>query len=469
MPESTDKYPDSQPERRWLELSLAQQAVWLDAKMSDPSAYQLGTWSRIGIDLDEAIVRQATSIMMARHDALRLRVDDELPRQWLDESVTPPVFVAELPGDLDPDLAFATYLEEAFAPAMPWGDHSLFQLHLIRTGHGLCFLLWRFHHLIADSISISLVMKFWTATYATLISDTPFELAPSSSYLPVIASDTAYLSSSAYKQDLDYWLARYDPLPSALIESESASPLTDRQTVSADCSIDGDVFAQLERSARTAGVNIQRILFALFTLTISRRYGQSDLVTGIALHRRDQTNRNGLGMFSGVIAVRSTVNPKSSLLTFVRDFNVQVDSDLRHQRMPVDQISRALELFRLGRARLFEATVSYLALDRIQGDPEMDDLPITVGAVPTQEASPLSFHVTDFVHGSGLAIRLGVNTHLHDGAEAAVVLGLFQSVLLQFVTTPNAPAQSLNFSRFVPQVPLDTVTSPETTIEEWSF
>ena len=66
-------------DRRWLDLSLAQQAVWLDAKLSGSSAYQLGGWAHIDAHFDEAAVHQALSLIMARHDALRLRVDDELP------------------------------------------------------------------------------------------------------------------------------------------------------------------------------------------------------------------------------------------------------------------------------------------------------------------------------------------------------------------------------------------------------
>ena len=83
-------------DRKWLELSLAQQAVWLDAKLSSSSVYQLGGWARVAAPLDEAAVRQSVSLIMARHDGLRLRVDDELPRQWLDESVEPPISTIDL-------------------------------------------------------------------------------------------------------------------------------------------------------------------------------------------------------------------------------------------------------------------------------------------------------------------------------------------------------------------------------------
>ena len=98
-------------DRKWLELSLAQQAVWLDAKLSSASVYQLGGWARVEGSLDEAAVRQSVRLIMGRHDALRLRVDDELPRQWLDDSAEPPMSIFELPASDNPDQAFRLHVE----------------------------------------------------------------------------------------------------------------------------------------------------------------------------------------------------------------------------------------------------------------------------------------------------------------------------------------------------------------------
>ncbi len=58
---------------------------------------------------------------MARHDGLRLRVDDELPRQWLDSSVEAPLTIIDLPANTaDPDAAFQSLLEERLPASCRW-------------------------------------------------------------------------------------------------------------------------------------------------------------------------------------------------------------------------------------------------------------------------------------------------------------------------------------------------------------
>ncbi len=205
-------------ERKWLDLSLAQQAVWLDAKLSGSSAYQLGGWARIADSPDEAAFRQAISLIMARHDGLRLRVDDELPRQWLDESVEPPFAISIYrPIRPIPTPPSTRHVQERFASAMPLGDHPLFPVELIRAGANLNYMLWRFHHLLADVASIAITISHWLNAYEALTSSSPQELTPGSSYLKTISSDAAYLESAGYHKDLAYWTSRFDPLPPALI------------------------------------------------------------------------------------------------------------------------------------------------------------------------------------------------------------------------------------------------------------
>jgi hypothetical protein len=454
--------------RHWLELSLAQQAIWLEAKLSHGSLYQLGGWARIPVDLDEAAVRQAASLVMARHDALRLRVDDEQPRQWLDTSVDPPIAVLELHAGTDPDVAFQVHLERAFASPLQWGKHPLFRIELIRGGANLCYLLWRFHHLIADSISTSITMRHWAEAYLALTSDTAPELAPPSSYLPVIASDKAYLKSPDYKQDLSYWVSRFDPLPPPLGLHRNLQA-DDQQKVSiADWSLDEETFLCLQQTAHDAGVIVQRTVFAIFAMTLARRYGQSDVVSGIALHRRDLSNRYALGMLSGIMAVRFNFDPSWSLVHSVTKFSEQVDADLRHQRLPVDNLSRSLGLFRTGRARLFEAVMSYLQPENQLGESPIEGLPIITGTVASREASPISFHVTE-LSTDGLAIRLCINTDFLNASEATSLLSLFQFALAELIARPDTRIQAL--PSLTPQERTIVVgkTSSKKYIEEWTI
>jgi amino acid adenylation domain-containing protein len=445
-------------ERKWLDLSLAQQAVWLDAKLSGTAVYQLGRWARIAAPLDEAAIRQSISLVMARHDGLRLRLDDELPRQWLDDSVEPPLTVIDLPvGDGDPDAAFQSRVERLFESAFPLGDRPLFRVELIRAGENLSYLLWRFHHLLADYASVSIALTHCFNVYEALTSGTTQDLAPPSSYLKTIAADGAYLESAAYHKDLAYWSTRFDPMPPPLIEDLGSGG--GRNVPAAEWTLEGDAFARLQNAAKAAGTTLQRALFALFALTLGRRYGQSDIVSGIALHRRDLANRYTIGMLAGVIAVRQQFDSHWTLEECVQAFSEQLDRDLRHQRLPVDILSRALGLAGTGRAGLFEAAMSYVPNERAANRAGTEGFPVVIGVVTTKEASPISLHAFELDAEQGVNISVGVNTDFLDAAEAGKLLALFQSALESFASAPET-----RFEELAPVTPAER----EIVVEAWN-
>jgi hypothetical protein len=164
---------------------------------------------------------------------------------------------------------------------MPLGDHPLFSVELIRVGANLNYMLWRFHHLLADSASVSIAIAHGLNAYEALAGGTQ-ELTPGSSYLKTISADAAYLESAAYQKDLAYWSSRFEPLPPALIADLEARPTGENKVPFAEWKLEGEDFKEFQDAARTAGTTIQRALFALFTMALGRRYGQSDIVSGVA-------------------------------------------------------------------------------------------------------------------------------------------------------------------------------------------
>jgi hypothetical protein len=430
--------------RDWLELSLAQQAIWLESKLNPESALQLGGWAKIVGELDEAIVRQAVSLVMARHDALRLRADEEHPRQWLENSSEPPFSVGVLPDAFDQDAAFQDYLQDEFKRPMPLGDHSLFSISLLKGRDGQSYMLWRFHHLIADSVSTTMAMRHWTEAYLALTSDTPPELAPRSSYQSVIDADMEYLRSQNYKQDLDYWMRRFDPLPPLFIDASRRR----QNSVSAslfyqDWCLQGEDWVGLQQFSNQCVTTPIRALFALFALVIALQFGEFDTVSGIALHRRDRSTWRALGVFSGVIPVRFRFSRSGGLIQSVKDFSGQIDKDLRHQRMPVDNLARHLQLFRQGRSRLFDVVMSYLPSDRVNNELLTEEFPVTSDTVSVPEASPISLHLTELVHGVGLQVRIATNPSVLTGTTARNLLSQLQTVERHTVAHPSDDIENL--------------------------
>ena len=118
-----------------------------------PPAYRL-RWmgARARRSRRQTAVQRASSLLMGRHDALRLRIGDELPRRWVDASVEPPVRVCRSDESTQTSGSRPTSPDRVAAAAL--GHHSAVPDRLIRAGASHGYLVWRFH-LIADSVSRS--------------------------------------------------------------------------------------------------------------------------------------------------------------------------------------------------------------------------------------------------------------------------------------------------------------------------
>ena len=347
-----------EPERAWLNLSLAQQAIWLDARISAASEYQVSAWSRFTQPLQEDLFRESIRLLVARHDTLRLRVDDELPRQWLDTSEALPLSILDLPNTADPDAGFHAHVKATLSISMPLGDNPLFHVELVRARNGVSFMTWRFHQLIADSASVLLTQQLWANAYQSLVRGDSHLLLPASSCLDTLKADSSYLDSLFYDEDLAYWVTRLSPVPPRLIADMKARPVAPGAVPPAIRTLEGPPLLTLQTSARAVGVPLLHTVYALFTMMLARRYGQWDVVAGMETHVSGAPGTVVLGNTSRMMPVRCQFEPTSTLADGVRAFSVQVQEDLRHRRMPIDIVARSLDMIGQGRAGLFESSMT---------------------------------------------------------------------------------------------------------------
>jgi len=426
--------------RQWLDLTLAQRPVWLDASISSsPAAYLLVRWARLQGSVDIDMARQALALITARHDALRLRVDSELPRQWIHPSSDAPFSAIDLSSEANSDKALQAHCKQSLAAALPLGDNWLFSLELIKLGSTEYFLLARCHHLLADEVAVSMILAHWLGAYRALTSDTAVELAPPSSYQSVISSDAPYIESDRYKQDLDYWLARFKNLSPQLIDirtPDEAAPATHQWQ------LEGELYSAFAAACANAGVPPHRATFALFNLVLARRYSQSDLTIGMALHRRDASNFHVVGMLSGMLPVRCQLAEGSTLLESIEDQNKQLDRDLRHQRLPVDALSRELGL-RGGLSELFQVAFSFMPSERGPASIQLDGINVEVGGFPSLEASPITIHAHEMPEKRGILLDIAAHPGVVGDNEPALLLQLFQLYLRQFISDADLPIEAL--------------------------
>lgn len=273
------------PEGAPAPLSFAQQRLWFVQQL-DPAgvAYNMMTALRLQGPLDAGALRQAMAGLIARHEALRARVEsgpDGAPRQMVGEVPADPFATVDLAAAPDP-LAAARARVSALAAAPYDLTRPPLRAELMRLGPEDHVLALGLHHIAGDRWSMGVMVRDLAALYARA------ELAPAGQ-MPDLAAWQRGAGEDRLAADLDHWRARLADAPALDL------PL-DRPRGEAPGRRGGFLpFAlspELARAARTAararGVSLFTVLLAAFNLFLSRWCDADDVLVGSEMANRER-------------------------------------------------------------------------------------------------------------------------------------------------------------------------------------
>lgn len=426
----------SDQSRIWHDLSSAQQAIWLDcAMLENPAAYQVGTVLVGKGTLDPQRAERATAAVIADHQALRLRIDADQPRQRLvaaDYGALPfeMVHLADV-------AELSAHLLQCTRRGFALGADPLFRVDAIQAGPDDWAVLVAGHHLVVDGLSIGRVRDDWALAYGAP-EGTQYPGSRATYFIESIANDAAYAGSDAMAADLDYWRDRLAGLPSPLL----ATATGDGSRSDAKVELSAEQYAALAEAARAIGTTAHRALLAITGLALGRRFGRDDLMIGMALHGRPNDHLETVGQFARVLPFRCTFDPALPLAEALRTMAAQLDADMKHQRVPMDAIGRALGGNGRDQDGLFEVAVSILPPPAM-GLPRLGDMPASIQPQSGQEHSPLSVFMREQVDGS-LVITFGHDPARLGAAEVARIADRIAAVIERLLERPTAKVSALS-------------------------
>ena len=416
----------------YLDLSLSQQAIWMDcALIGDPAAYNVGTVLHWHGPAEVPALRRATAAVIAAHEALRLRVDSAQPRQWI------------MPAPGDDALPFEL-IEAASAEDIPaalravaargfrFGDHALFRVAAVRAPGDCWAVLLAGHHLAMDGFAIARVRDDWIAACNGAA------LAQGAAFTDVIAGDAVWPDSEEAEAQRRHWAARLGTLPEPLF---ARLPLAEAAPAPGRITLSPERYAAFALAARGAGTTAHRALAVLTGIALARRLRRDDVLVGMALHGRPGDQLDCVGQFATLLPVRCQIAKGQTLADAVRANAQALDTDMRHQRLPLHAIARQAGAGTAERVRLIEAAITILPPSRL---PEggIGGAPVTVEPPPGREISPLTAHMRETVAG-GLEIVLGGSPDFLTTGETARMADRLGAALDVFIDRPTARASAL--------------------------
>ncbi|EGH94299.1 non-ribosomal peptide synthetase SyfA, partial [Pseudomonas amygdali pv. lachrymans str. M302278] len=423
-------------------LTAAQRDIWLDQiSRGDSPLYNIGGYLQITGPMDAQALQRALAQLVAAHEGLRTVLmpgagADGLPLQTYAASIPMPLAVHDFSDHLDPASSALALISEQMQRPCVFDGRPLVEFCLIRLATDRYWLASQAHHLILDGWGFGQMMKSLGELYTAQVEGHSLELdAPR--YSDFIVDDVRYHASPRFAKDKAYWLDKYQNLPEPLLVSRyhnrrSTDPAPSHAWVQA---LPEALHARMKKFAESHNASTFHVLLAALHVYFTRTTQRKEWVVGLPLLNRTGAHfKATLGHFAQVSAVRMAFAEGLDFGALVIEVRDALKRDFRHQRFPLSELNRSLELSREERAQLFEVSVSYELEDHAYryGEAQAKTVKVSNGF----EATPLAIHLRSNSLNDDASLHMVHHRAWIDDAEAQAIAGRLLHILEQGVESP---------------------------------
>lgn len=423
----------------WFDLTSRQRSIWLDIKASeDYRLFQVGACTRFARPIDLDVLRRAVSDVILRHDALRLVIDTDAPRQRVATSASIDVRSIDFTQEADTESAILRFIDELFESPFDLSESSLVQVIVASARERGGWLIVRIHHIVIDAISFSLAFKDIIRTYNSLISGTD-EARPTSSYLPFQRQDALHNASARAKRDLQYWQNRLSNLPAPLFNKRNNERAASAGRALLRREISFSHFQRFRAQCEAQNARPGNVLLAIGAWLLASARGKNELVLGVAYPGRSKEDHETIGIFSGVMPLRITVPSETSASDLAKLITQALNRDYLHYRTPIDDIRRNLGADQRHRSPLIDAMVSFMPLDVVDFDVDIGTEPVRIVPLRGLEANPLSIYVAELNTNAPVSIEFSFDPSYLQDNQVSRLAANFCALLDAFIEQPLSP------------------------------
>ncbi|MCY7295208.1 non-ribosomal peptide synthetase/type I polyketide synthase [Alteromonas sp. a30] len=384
-------------------------------------------------NLDKARLHDAFAQLSVRHPVLRSSY--QLQDGQLVRAITPienfmPSIVEEqrdsLEGAINQDK---TPFSVNQAP--------LWRMRLVQIGSSeeKHVLVFEFHHMVADGMSVSILAE----DLINLYQGNALEPVKAS-YQDFVAWEQRFVGSNTFNEQLNWWKDNLSPLPEPLnLPSDRLrSPTNDFAGASYNLVLNEAQTNKMRTLARELKTTPFMVLYSLFSTLVYKLSRQQDLCIGIPFDRRSNGHfERTVGMFAQTLAIRTHIQPDAGFDQLIKQVTQQCSLAYTHCNTPLEYIVEALDVKRdISRNPLFDVMFIYETGDRrLQHAPELTFSPCQVDIAGA--SFDLTLEITD--QNQQLYCNFIYATRLFDEATIASWANQFIELLSLFSEQPQRP------------------------------
>jgi hypothetical protein len=349
-------------------LSHAQRRLWILARNPTASvAYNMSYRLTLGGALDATALRCALGFVVARHESLRTAfvLTGGEPRAEIRPAAEFALPIFELADEIDAEAAASREIAAEAHEPVALDNPPLLRARLLRLATDRHILLLTVHHIVADGLSLNVLMRELNQAYVAYCADR----TPMSPKLRVQAKDIATweqsrLAGDELRDDREYWHEKLaGELPVLDLPTDRPRP-SERQ-------FDGGVVimqlregsgAALRCCCREQGVSMFMMLVAAIEVVLHQLTGAEEILIGTPVAGRNSAELEGqIGHYLNTVVLRGTVRRSDRFTALLERVRATVTEALAHQAYPFDLLVEELAIRTLpGRQPLFDVQINLM-------------------------------------------------------------------------------------------------------------
>ena len=360
-------------------LSALQAGMLLHSRIDGPSVYHDVVSYLVRAQWDENMFASALHEVARRHPILRTTFDlaaYSVPLQLVHEIPSIPLKVVDVSGltETEQEDALSAWMETEAHRPIEWRTKTPLDVVIHVRGDDRFDLILSFHHALLDGWSVMELQRDLLSSYDAFRStgQPPARQRLQSRFRDFIMLENEAIGSPSRA----YWHNRLNLVAPSLFPAAPSGPrrlsVTFRQLQSA-------VEPRLRGLARRRRVSLKSTLLAAHLIVMGRLAATDDVVTGLVVNGRPETEdaASVLGMFLNTVPLRVRLDT-ANYMELVDAVFAAEHQGLPHRRVPLRTIQRDV-----GAGKLFDTAFNYVELDAASdcSDGAAEDSPLEQSTV----------------------------------------------------------------------------------------
>jgi len=225
----------------------------------------------------------------------------------------------------------------------------LFRVKLIKIDDLENILLLTHHHIIADGLSINIILEELGILYSAFIENTLPKLTNPERFSEYAQKVNSLIESSEFKQIEDFWLTIYkESVPIIDLPTDYLRPpLRTYNSLRLDFPADGNLINSLKQLGTSTGSSIVTTLLAAFEVFLYKLTGQNDLIVGCPVSgNRTYNMKHMIGNCANLLPLRSSINTEISFFEYLKQRKSQVLDAYAHHQVSFGRLLQKLAIAR---------------------------------------------------------------------------------------------------------------------------